>query len=215
MSDAPQETPQNAPPEQEPGKRTAWIMLLIIGIVVAGYSAVLFIGGNALKDAPGAGTIKRIKEGITGDQDPQTLRGPQALSPRNLVPTASPTPIAPRIRVTPSPSLSPKVIPPEPNDPSLVTFTIEYENTTGVRLTQVKITNKLPGGTTFKEGSASSGGTFDGSQVVWNIGTLDPGAAGKVSFQVLTRVKGRITNEAILTSKEAPPSSIKSSATVS
>lgn len=207
------ETPQ-VDPTPEAGKRTAWIMLLLISLVVLGYTAVLLIGGRALKDAPLSGAVERLKKGITGfTEPPQTLRGPQALSPRNLVPTSSPTPIAPR--VTPSPTLSPKVIPPEPTDPSLLTFTIAFENTTGVRLTEVKITDKIPAGTTYRQGSASSGGIFDGTQVSWNIGTLDPGASGKVSFQVFTRLKGRITNEAVLTSKEAPPSSIKSSATVS
>jgi len=213
MSDTPQDD-QTPPPEGS--KRTAWIMLLIIGLVVLGYTAVLLIGGKALKDAPGAGAVGRLKEGITGLNEPtQPLRSrPQALAPSNL-PTSSPTPIVPRNRLTPSPSLSPKDIPPQPEDPSLLTFTIEFENTTGVRLTQVRITDKIPAGTTYRDGSASSGGVFDGTQVTWNLGTLDPGASGKVSFQVFTRRKGTITNEAIITSKEAPPSSIKSSATVS
>ena len=199
-----------------PRKRTAWILVLIIGLVAFGYTAVLFVGGKALQDAPLARPIQRFKRGLENlsrAEPPKSLsRLPPLTGGSALGPTPSPSPVAPR--VTPSASLSPSAIPAKPDDPSVVTFTIEFENTTGVRLTGVKITDRVPSGTSYRAGSASPAAGFDGSQLVWDIGVLDPGQSGKVTFQVSTRLKGRISNRATITSNEAPASFVESSATV-
>lgn len=197
-------------------KRTAWILVLIIGLVAFGYTAVLFVGGKALQDAPLARPIQRFKRGLENlsrAEPPKSLsRLPPLTGGTALGPTPAPSPVAPR--VSPSPSLSPSTAPAKPDDPSIVTFTLEYENDTGVRLTGVKITNRLPSGTTYRAGTAQPGAVFDGTQLVWDIGTLDPGKRGTVSFQVATRLKGRIVNRATITSNEAPASTVESSATV-
>lgn len=206
---------EQSPRETAP-KRTAWILVLIIGFVAFGYTAVLFVGGKALQDAPLARPIQRFKRGLENlsrAEPPKSLsRLPPLTGGTALGPTPTPSPVAPR--VTPSPSLSPSTAPAKPDDPSILTFTLEYENTTGVRLTGVKITNRLPSGTTYRAASAQPTAAFDGSQLVWDLGTLDPGQKGTVSFQVATRLKGRITNRATITSNEAPASTVESSATV-
>lgn len=203
--------------EDENPRRTVWVMLLIISLVVVGYAAVLFVGGRALQDAPLAGPIFKLRKGLENlskAEPPKSLGQLPPLAPRALSPTASPSPITARVSPVPSPTLSPKVVPPEPDAPSVVTFTIEYENTTGVQLTGVRITDKIPNGTSYRTGSASPGAAFDGKELVWDIGTLNAGAKGTVTFQVVTRLTGRITNKATLTSNDAPPATIESSANV-
>lgn len=207
------------PEEEEVGKkRTLGIIMLIVTLVALGYATVLFLGGKALQNAPFAAQVLKVRrglEGLSNAEPPQSLGNLPPLAGRGpLNPTAAPSPITLRSSPSPSPSQSPRVIPPAPDDPSVITFTIEFENTTGVRLTGVKITDKIPAGTAFLTGTASPAASFDGSQLVWDIGTVDPGATGKVSFRVTTRLKGKVTNRATLTSNEAPAAQIESSATV-
>ena len=204
--------------EQEEGRRrTGWVMVVIVAVVAFGYAAVLFIGGQALQDAPGAGPILKLKQGLENITNAQPPRGLGALPPltggKSSTPLPTPSAIFPR-RLVPSPTLSPKVVPPASDAPSVVTFTIEYTNDTGVQLTQVKISDKIPSGTTYRTGSATQPFDFDGNQLVFNIGTLAPGQSGKVSFQAFTRLKGKISNKATLTSAEAPASTIDTTATV-
>lgn len=67
----------------------------------------------------------------------------------------------------------------------ILTYTIYYSNHLTTNVTNVKIEDLIPSGTTYVEGSAdASGGTFDGSKVIWNLGTLATGASGSVQFQV-------------------------------
>ncbi|HVE76657.1 MAG TPA: hypothetical protein VND22_07820 [Actinomycetota bacterium] len=200
-------------------RNTGWIIGSIIGLVALGYVAVLFFGGQALRDLPGAGGIQRLREGLEGlgEAGPPALADlPPLLQNGGASPTSSPIEVilSPPPGASPQPSLSPVAVAPRPEDPSIVTFTIEFENTTGVRLTGVQITDRIPSGTSYRGGSANPDASFDGSQLVWNIGTLDPGEGGRVSFQVLTRTTGRITNRAVLTSNEAPPGTIESSTNV-
>lgn len=194
---------------EEEGRRTLLIAAVIVSIVALGYIAVLLAGGRALRGLPFAEQIQEAGKAIgevVGGRGP-AVQLPPLRSEEEVAAEQSPTPVVPRA------SVSPTVIPPEPDAPSTVTFTIEYENTTGVRLTGVRITNELPAGSAFK--SANPSGSFDGKQLVWDIGTLDPGQKGSVSFQVATNRKGRITNKAVMSSNEAPSSTIESSATVS
>jgi uncharacterized repeat protein (TIGR01451 family) len=181
-------------------------------LVVIGYLIVLLIGGQALRNLPGAKIVGRIgdKFGELQDKTPTNAPLPALQStPGGVEPTASP------VVTVPSPKASPSFIPAAPDAPSTVTFTLDYENNTGVRLTGVQMTDKIPAGTTFKPGTATPDATFDGSQLVWQIGTLNPGQTGKVTFQVQTNRNGKISNKATLFSNEAPPSEVESSATVS
>lgn len=205
--DRPDETKPRSPAEEE-SRRTLLIAAVIVSIVALGYIAVVLAGGSALRRLPGAKQIQEAGEaigGALGGRGP-TVQLPPLQTREQAAAQASPSPVVPSI------FLSPSVIPPAPDDPSLVTFTIEYENTTGVRLTEVRITNDVPSGSAFQ--SATPTAAFDGRRLVWDIGTIDPGQKGSVRFQVSTNRKGRITNRAVMTSKEAPPSSIESSATV-
>lgn len=203
--------------EEDNPRRTIWVMLLIISLVVVGYAAVLFVGGRALQDAPLAGPIFKLRKGLENlskAEPPKSLSELPPLAPQALGPSASPSPITIRVSPVPSPTLSPTFVAPEPESPSIVTFTIDYENTTGVQLTGVRITDRIPNGTSYRSGSASPAATFDGRELVWDIGTLNAGQKGTVTFQVVTRLTGRITNRATITSNEAPPGTIESSANV-
>ncbi len=66
----------------------------------------------------------------------------------------------------------------------VLTYTLNYANDTGQTVTNARIEDLIPIGATYEPGSASDGGTFDGSKVIWNLGSLDIGASGTVSFQV-------------------------------
>lgn len=203
---------------EEPGRkrRMGLIMALTVGVVVLGYLTVLFLGGRALEKNPFTQTLHKIQSGLkslNNSEPPRGLAHPGPLIGSEVQVGATPSPIQPRVTPSPSPSLSPRVIPPAPDAPSTLTFTIDYENTTGLRITGVQITDRVPSGTAFKEGSPSPPASFDGTTLVWNIGTLDPGQTGRVSFQVYAR-STRVTNRAVMTSNEAPPSSVETSATV-
>lgn len=210
-TDLPQPEGRGPLPTEEEGRRTILIAAMIVSIVALGYVAVLLVGGQALRGLPGARQIQEagraIGEVIGGNGGP-VVQLPPLQSSQQAAAQASPTPIVPRATTSPS------VIPPDPDEPSLVTFTIEYENTTGTRLTGVKITNDIPSGSSYRQGSATPTAEFNKDTLIWNLGTLDAGQKGSVSFQVSTNKKGRITNRAVMTSNEAPAAEIESSATV-
>jgi uncharacterized repeat protein (TIGR01451 family) len=203
---------QPAKPRDKDPRRSLIMGAAALMLVVVGYLIVLLIGGQALRNLPGARIIGRIGDKFGDIQDRSPARVPlpalQA-TPGGAEPAASP------VVTRPSPKASPSFIPAAPDAPSTVTFTLEYENTTGVRLTGIRLTDKIPTGTSYRTGSATPDASFDGATLVWHIGTLDPGQTGKVTFQVQTNRNGRISNKATLFSNEAPPSEVESSATVS
>jgi uncharacterized repeat protein (TIGR01451 family) len=179
-------------------------------LVVVGYLIVLLVGGQALRGLPGAALIGRIGDRLGGLEDPGSARAPlPALQATPGFAGPAPSPVS-----VPTPRPSPSFIPAAPDAPSIVTFTVDYENNTGVRLTGVRLTDRIPAGTTYRTGSAVPDATFDGAQLEWNIGTLNPGQTGRVTFQVQTNRRGRISNRATIVSNEAPASEVESSATV-
>ena len=199
--------------EERRGRRTIGITILIIAMVALGYVAVLYLGGNALQDAPFAQAIRQARERF---EEIITFEPPKSLPPAltsegDDVIRLSPSPV---IAVQPTPSLSPVFRPPAADAPSLATFTIEYENTTGVRLTGVTISNEIPSGTNYRSDSGSPGAQFDGRTLVWNLGTLETGQSGSVRFQVATTRTGRIVNRAVMRSNEAPEAVIENSVNV-
>ena len=203
----------NAVEEERRGRRTIGITILIIAMVALGYVAVLYLGGNALQDAPLADAIRRARDRF---EEIITFEPPKSLPPAltaddDEIVRLSPSPV---IAVQPSPSLSPVFRPPAPDSPSIATFTIEYENTTGVRLTGVTIANEIPAGTNFRSDSASPDAQFDGRTLTWTLGALDVGQTGSVKFQVATLRKGRIVNRAVMRSNEAPAATIENSVNV-
>lgn len=193
---------------EEESRRTLLIAAVIVSLVALAYVAVLMVGGRALRGLPGGRAIQeageRIGEIVAGRPPAVQVPPLEAGGPVGLKPSVTPV----------VPVLSPSVEPPAPGDPSTVTFTIEYENTTGVRLTGVRIKDDLPGGTSYKQGSANPPASLTSGTLTWNLGTLEVGQKGSVAFQVTTTRKGKVTNTAVLESNEAPSSSITSSATV-
>ncbi|MDQ6892340.1 MAG: hypothetical protein M3167_06635 [Acidobacteriota bacterium] len=74
-----------------------------------------------------------------------------------------------------------------------LTYTITYGNTGSGGATGVSIRDTIPSGTTFV--SATGGGTAASGVVTWNVGTVNAGATGTVSFTVMvTATSGAVTN---------------------
>lgn len=194
-------------PEEEPRsrtKRTVAIALLIVFLAALGYAAVLFVAGSALQDAPFAGQIGAIRErlrSLTSVEPPETFP-PVLEDDRGIEISPSPVVASP----LPTPALSPSFIPPSPGAPTVLTFVVEYQNTTGVRLTGVQLTSTIPEGTSLVARSPSPPAAPEDGRLRWDLGTVDPGAGGRVEFQVLTNRRGVVTSEATMTSNEAPPS---------
>jgi len=89
-----------------------------------------------------------------------------------------------------------------------LTFTITYKNTGNADLTGVVISDQIPGGLTYVDGSASHGGVYDPSTrtITWNIGTLTPGSSETLTFQVTVdnTAFGVIENIAVIRCHEIP-----------
>jgi MYXO-CTERM domain-containing protein len=73
-----------------------------------------------------------------------------------------------------------------------ITFTLVYTNAGAGYADSAVLRDALPAGATFV--SASGGGTLVGSEVVWNLGNLAPGATGTVTFTVTVPGDGTYTN---------------------
>jgi uncharacterized repeat protein (TIGR01451 family) len=69
---------------------------------------------------------------------------------------------------------------------NIITYTIEYGNSGNMNATNVVISDPVPANTTYVADSASNGGIFDGSKVIWNLETLTAGTSGTLTFQVTT-----------------------------
>lgn len=69
----------------------------------------------------------------------------------------------------------------------ILTYTITYKNIGSDVLMDVQVADNIPAGTTYIDGSASSGGAMsaDGKTLVWNIGELGVDAGGTVTFRAL------------------------------
>ncbi len=65
---------------------------------------------------------------------------------------------------------------------NILTYTISYTNISPAEILNSRIEDPIPAGTTFI--SATNSGTSDGTKIIWNLGSLAPGAGGNVSFQV-------------------------------
>ena len=65
-----------------------------------------------------------------------------------------------------------------------ITYYLEAINTGATKSGKTIIEDRIPYGATYVEGSASDGGKFDGSKVVFEVSGLEPQASKKVSFKV-------------------------------
>lgn len=64
-----------------------------------------------------------------------------------------------------------------------VIYTLNYEVLIDTA-SSIIIDDAIPSGSAYVGGSATGGGQFDGTKVIWNLGNLDPGSSGSVQFQV-------------------------------
>ncbi|HPC33622.1 MAG TPA: hypothetical protein PL061_11775, partial [Syntrophales bacterium] len=74
-----------------------------------------------------------------------------------------------------------------------LTYTITYNNTGDADALNTVITETIPANTTYKDGSATNGGVYNGSAktITWNLGTLvKKTGTGTVSFTVTVVDKG-------------------------
>ncbi len=65
-----------------------------------------------------------------------------------------------------------------------VTYTLNYNNIGSDTAINLTIQDIIPTGTSYIDGSATSGGTFDGTKIIWSIGNFGEGDQRTVNFQV-------------------------------
>jgi uncharacterized repeat protein (TIGR01451 family) len=95
-----------------------------------------------------------------------------------------------------------------------ITFNIEYSNTGDADATNVIITDDLSefvnSGLITSVEDISNGGSFDGNQISWDIGTLLEGSSGNVTFDILLKRDANqdrsLVNTANIDSEETSPS---------
>jgi uncharacterized repeat protein (TIGR01451 family) len=75
-----------------------------------------------------------------------------------------------------------------------VTFDIMVTNKGDAAAKDTMLEDELPGGTKFL--AATGGGELKGSKVIWELGTLNPGASRKVSLTVMPGAAGAVRNVA-------------------
>jgi uncharacterized repeat protein (TIGR01451 family) len=92
-----------------------------------------------------------------------------------------------------------------------ITYTIKVENLGPETATGVTVTDPLPKGVDFASATSTAGTcALQGQKVVCSIGTLEAGAAAKVSsatvtLKVVARKSGTVTNTATVTSSQKDP----------
>ncbi|MFO0834291.1 MAG: hypothetical protein U0638_04915 [Phycisphaerales bacterium] len=86
-----------------------------------------------------------------------------------------------------------------------VNFTITVANTGDAAAADTVIKDPIPAGATFV--SATEGGKVDGNAVVWNLGTLAPGASKTVNVSLNVAATANISNTATVSAKCASPAS--------
>lgn len=124
-------------------------------------------------------------------------------------PEPTPTP-TPTIVTTSNPldaSISKSVDKASAGPGEILTYTIGYANMGKDVLLDVQVADGIPGGTTYVDGSASGGGTLNGSTLLWNIGQLNMGDSGSFTFQVTVNAdaSGVITNTATIAGRHVDP----------
>jgi len=69
---------------------------------------------------------------------------------------------------------------------NILTYTITYKNVGNKEAKEAIIEDKIPSQTTYLLGSATNNGNYDSTnnKIIWNIGNLQPGQSGSLSFKV-------------------------------
>lgn len=86
-----------------------------------------------------------------------------------------------------------------------VNFTITVANTGDAAAADTIIKDPIPASATFV--SATEGGKVDGNAVMWNVGTLAPGASKTVNVSLSVAATANISNTATVSAKCASPAS--------
>ena len=84
-----------------------------------------------------------------------------------------------------------------------VNFTITVANTGDAAAVDAVVKDPIPAGATFV--SATEGGKVDAGAVVWNLGTLAPGASKTVNVSLNVASTSNISNTATVSAKCASP----------
>ena len=100
----------------------------------------------------------------------------------------------------------------------LLQYEITYTNTGKVPLTDIKVTDSLPANTSLAAASPSPTTTRNGgSELVWELPDLNPGRSNTVTLSISTdgvQVDDTLTNQAFVTTAEAPQQSASAVSTV-
>ena len=95
-----------------------------------------------------------------------------------------------------------------PSPDSIITYTIRYNNLTGVELTGAVITDRVPDGLTYIADSCRPSDICSFNEanktLTWNIGTIATGRTGSVTFKarVNSNATGEINNTAIISTDQ-------------
>ncbi len=93
---------------------------------------------------------------------------------------------------------------------SNLTYRIQVTNTADITLSNVVISSSIPAGLTVVPGSISDGGSQDGNNVWWNLGSIAPGANRILTYDInipadyITNGGRYIESSALLQSQESP-----------
>ncbi len=98
------------------------------------------------------------------------------------VPSTPSNPVSTSVNAAPRLALTKAVDRTSAAPGDVLTYTLTYTNSGNADATGVTVSDTLPERTSFL--SASNGGTFTGSAVLWQLGTVPAGASGTVSFTV-------------------------------
>ncbi|MGA9377731.1 MAG: NEW3 domain-containing protein [Phormidium sp.] len=149
---------------------------------------------------------------------PGTINNPVSISATNDSNPNNNNATAPAQVIVPQTDLEVKVTGPTEPQPvgNNVTFNITVTNTGPVPGTSVVLTNPLPENTTFASATPSQGTCeLSGSNVVCNLGTINPGQTANVSVVVTPTTPGTISNSVIVTSpNDSQPANNQLAATV-
>ncbi|MBN1151726.1 MAG: hypothetical protein JXA58_00820, partial [Dehalococcoidia bacterium] len=102
-----------------------------------------------------------------------------------------------------------------------ITYTISYGNTGQTALTSVVITDDPDEDYVASIGNISDGGIYAGGIITWNVGSLDPGGSGSVTYEATLRGTSAfsvgtttVDNIAVVTTDQTAPEDDDASVTV-
>lgn len=98
-----------------------------------------------------------------------------------------------------------------------LTYSIKVSNPSSTRVENITVSDTIPAGLTYVEGSVSDNGKHAGNSVYWNIAGLNPGESIVVSFKAIVPNEEKFThweNKAYVDWEDNPDSPIESNTVV-